>query len=246
MTDDTPGRMSRQSAPMLERRRRILAEARSMIAESGLEGLNIRELAERSRVVHRTIYNAFGSKENLLGFAIQEYFDDFDLIGGYLYDSTTIDGVIERLFTATSRNQQNLNWLRVVVSLYFSLTVEPTLRNLLLDVGRRMFVPALRDLRMRGQIEKGVDIDRLSVNLSNIRVAILHEWSIGLLSDSEFFNCTIDAVLTMLAGATRGDARRQIRAWLADFKDAGPASEAYISAARARLPINLSQHAVAD
>ena len=49
-----------------ERRARILASARRLIAERGFDGLTMRDLAAASRVSVPTLYNLFGGKQALL------------------------------------------------------------------------------------------------------------------------------------------------------------------------------------
>src|SRR3546814_18334025 len=65
------GTMTRGSAAMFARRRRILHEARRMMSEGGIDGLGMRELAERSGVSLRTLYTAFGSMEELIAAALR-------------------------------------------------------------------------------------------------------------------------------------------------------------------------------
>ncbi|WP_279380280.1 TetR/AcrR family transcriptional regulator [Sphingosinicella soli] len=56
------GRISsrqRYSSPLMqERRRRIMAEARALLAEGGEAGFNMRELSRRAGVSSRTLYHA--------------------------------------------------------------------------------------------------------------------------------------------------------------------------------------------
>ncbi len=58
-----PGLFEQQKA---ERRARILAAARRLIAARGYDGLTMRELAEASRVSVPTLYNLFGGKHAIL------------------------------------------------------------------------------------------------------------------------------------------------------------------------------------
>ena len=60
------GGMTNSSPAMFDRRRRILCAVRDLIRERGLDGFNIRELCRRAEVAQRTVYNAFGSKENTI------------------------------------------------------------------------------------------------------------------------------------------------------------------------------------
>lgn len=49
-----------------ERRTRILAAARALVAERGYDGLTMRDLAHAARVSVPTLYNLFGSKDAIL------------------------------------------------------------------------------------------------------------------------------------------------------------------------------------
>jgi AcrR family transcriptional regulator len=57
---------------MAERRQRILAAARRIIAGRGYEALTMRELARASRVTVPTLYNLIGGKEAVLAAAVEE------------------------------------------------------------------------------------------------------------------------------------------------------------------------------
>src|SRR6187200_1628947 len=57
-----------------ERRKRILAAARELIAERGYDGLTMRELAAASRVSVPTLYNLFGGKQAILLGELEETF----------------------------------------------------------------------------------------------------------------------------------------------------------------------------
>ncbi|MGH9362599.1 MAG: TetR/AcrR family transcriptional regulator, partial [Thermoanaerobaculia bacterium] len=58
-----------------ERRARILAAARELIAERGYEGLTMRDLAHASRVSVPTLYNLFGGKQAILLGELEETFE---------------------------------------------------------------------------------------------------------------------------------------------------------------------------
>ena len=57
---------------MAERRQRILAAARAIVARQGYEALTMRELARESRVTVPTLYNLIGGKEAVLAAAVEE------------------------------------------------------------------------------------------------------------------------------------------------------------------------------
>jgi AcrR family transcriptional regulator len=57
---------------MAERRQRILAAARGIIAERGFDALTMRSLARASRVTVPTVYNLIGGKDAVLVAAVEE------------------------------------------------------------------------------------------------------------------------------------------------------------------------------
>lgn len=57
---------------MAQRRETILAQTRAMLIDAGYNGLNMRELADRSGVAVSTIYNLFTSKDQLVAMAVAD------------------------------------------------------------------------------------------------------------------------------------------------------------------------------
>jgi AcrR family transcriptional regulator len=231
------GGMTNSSDAMFERRRRIVDEARKIIGHEGLDGFNIRKLCKRADVAQRTIYNAFGSKENVMALAIRQHFDSFESRIKFSSDPSSLEGVLEHQITTTLRSLEIPNYLRAVASLYFSPTIHPRIRSVLVEVGGRPYVSWLRLLVLQRQIEKGVEIDNLLIDLSNAQYAKVHEWGIGALSEKLFVDLTLQSVLILLAGAVRGAARTEVGAAFADFAAEGALKKRLISEARSRIKI---------
>ena len=228
------GGMTNSSPAMFDRRRRILDAVRELIREKGLDGFNIRELCRRADVAQRTIYNAFGSKENVLALAIREYIEDFFRNVSFETPADQFEGALERQITLVLRNLDLPEYVRAVGSLYFSPTIPPDVRAVLLAIGKRAWAPWLANLSGR-QIEPGVNIPRLCTNLSHLQFAILLDWVAGSITDDQLLPQTLIAVLDMIAGSIRGTALRQVRYIRADLIGSGPASTALIVRARARI-----------
>jgi AcrR family transcriptional regulator len=76
-----------------ERRARILAAARRLIAERGFDGLTMRDLAQASRVSVPTLYNLFGGKLALLVGELEETFVRVDTS----MRAARGDGFVERM-----------------------------------------------------------------------------------------------------------------------------------------------------
>lgn len=231
------GNMTNSSEAMFERRRRILSAARKMIDEVGPDGFSIRELSKRADVAARTLYNAFENKENIIALAIQGYFEAFNRTIRFDTDPASFEGALEHQVATTVRNQQIPNYLRTVASLYFSPSLHPAIRTVLLDVGTRYWRPWLNAVADQNGLVRGVDVEGLLVDLSNLQFAKVHEWGLGELDDRAFFDRTLDAVLLMLAGATKGSAQAEVKAAFRRLRRSSEYRTALFDQALSRLSV---------
>ena len=60
----------------LERRKRLLAAARELLARVGYDNVTMTALAEASGVTRPTLYNTFGTKDELLYEAVLEAYEE--------------------------------------------------------------------------------------------------------------------------------------------------------------------------
>ena len=60
------------TAGQRDRRERILSAARNQLAESGYEGLNMRDLASAAQVSTSTLYNLYQGKDTLILIALED------------------------------------------------------------------------------------------------------------------------------------------------------------------------------
>ncbi len=229
------GTMTNSSPAMFERRRRILREARRMIGEGNLESFNVRELCRRADVSSRTVYNAFGSREAVIALAIHDYFEAFHRSMIFVAPPASFEGAMERQIATTLRNMQIPNYLKAVAALYFSPTLDERIRTVLLGIGQRAWAPWLREMRVRRQLERTTDEKRLAIDLSDLQFAKIHHWGTGIIPAEVVLDATLLSVLTMLAGATRGDACIKVRNATAALCGATPAWQAMLADAEARI-----------
>jgi AcrR family transcriptional regulator len=211
------GTMTRGSEAMFARRRRILNEARRMLGEEGSD-LSMRELARRSAVSLRTLYNAFGSKESLIAAAIRQYFDKFLRAISDGRDTSEFDWALSAMIAINLRNRQIRPYLNALVGLYFSTAVDPAIRDELRQIAAGFMRPWFDLARARKQLRIGVDIDRAIGNIANLQYALNQEWLLGDIQDDGFVPAILEAVLSYLDGATRGVAQAAIDRLLVDLR----------------------------
>lgn len=211
------GGMSSSSPAMFERRRRILKEARRLIGQGHADGFSMRALCDRSGVAVNTLYNAFGSKENIIALAITQYFEDFHRSVTFDFAADTLPGVIEREIATTVRNLAIPEYVRAVTTLFFSATARPPVRSALINIAIRPYQPWFDHLRAARKLERGVAPERIAANLSALLYAQVQEWRIGEFDEAAFVGARLDAVLSYISGITRGTARQEVRAWWGDL-----------------------------
>lgn len=205
------GNMVNSSKAMFERRRRILREARKIISMQGPEALNMRDLGKRAAVSTRTIYNAFGCKETVIALAINSYFEKFISHVSFEDDARTFTGALIRQTTSTLRDVDVPHYMKAVGTLYFSPTLHPVIREVLLDMATRPWTRWLSHIRAQRQLEKGTHLPDLLIDLSNLQYAKIHEWVLGTIDDEAFVRMTLRSVLSFLMGVTRGEAKAAVR-----------------------------------
>lgn len=194
------------SEAMFRRRLRILDEVRKMIAEKGLEGVNIRTLSQKADVSQKTLYNAFKNKDNMIALAIRSYF--YSYLRRLVLDSDpeTLEGAMERQVTLTLRNLQIKNYLVAIASIYFSSRIAAGTHEVLTEIGRTPYVKWLN----RVDLSRDLKLEPVLADLSNLQYAKVHEWGIGMLSDDQFVVQTMRAVFTYLSGALQGADREAL------------------------------------
>lgn len=206
---------------ILDRRRRLLKEARHMIAEGGLENFSVRELCLRAGVAQRTLYNAFSNKDRVIAIAIRQAFDDFNTNVRYKTDPHSIAGSLDRTIAINRRNFRVRNYTKAVCAIYFGPStprdVWETLQQMSLNPNHEL----LSSLRARDQLEPWVNIDHCADTMANVQYATINDWCLGRLSDTEYLPHLVESMLLLLVGAVRGAARVEAETFLADLKRTG-------------------------
>lgn len=205
------------SARMFERRRRILEETRQLIAELGYDGFSIRSLCQRAEVAPQTIYKAFESKERLVALAIRHHYQSFTDRQHYLYETSTLQGVVERLIVNDIHMRSVRQYVSVLVAIYFSQTADSDLRVAASHTVMTSLHPWAVALREGGHIRRGLSNDSFVRAIVAALFSVSLEWCRGDISDDDFLGRKLEALLVYAAGATRGAAQKEVNSQLTDL-----------------------------
>ncbi len=217
--------LSYSSEHIIDRRRRLLTEARRMIAEGGLESFSIRKLCQRADVAQRTFYNAYESKDRLIALAIREAFDDFQKFISYRTDPSTLEGVVDRTLSTNRRNFKVRNYTKAIVSIYFSPNTSNDIWKTIQDMTQTGWTDWFNLLQARGQFKDWANPARVANEMANLQYSIVGDWCLGRIDDDEYLPALFIATLTLLIGATRGEVAEQAEGMLQAYHETGKLPE---------------------
>lgn len=206
------------SALMQERRQRILDETRRVIEENGIESLSMRELSKRANVAQRTLYNAFGSKDRLVGLVIQEtYLTQLSRMK-FATAPDTMEGVIERLARVCMHFGRKRNYLKAVMDLYFAPTVHRDTITMMRELSYGNSRPWLLQLEQRREISPFLSREQIEDDMTDLAFSVMRKWAIGDIGVARMADEAVRGFLVLAAGATTGEAQARALRTLAQRK----------------------------
>lgn len=195
------------SALMNERRQRILSETRRVIEENGIESLSMRELSKRADVAQRTLYNAFGSKDRIVGLAIQENYLEQVARMKFATAPDTMEGVIERLARVCMHFGRQRNYLKAVMDLYFAPAVHKDTIAMMRELSYANVRPWLQRLEQRRQLSSFLSREQIEGDMTDLAFAVMRKWTIGEIGVARMADEAVRGFLVLTAGATTGEAQ---------------------------------------
>jgi AcrR family transcriptional regulator len=217
--------LSYSSEQIIDRRRRLLSEARRMISEGGLESLSVRKLCQRADVAQRTFYNAYESKDRLIALAIREAFDDFQRFISYKTDPMTLEGLIDRTLSTNRRNFKVRNYTKAVVSIYFSSGTSNDVWMTIQDMAQVGWRDWLEILKARGCLKDWAVPSRIANEMANLQYSIINDWCRERLEDEEYLPALFTATLTLLIGTAKKEIASEAEDMLIAFHTTGQLPE---------------------
>src|SRR3546814_8084646 len=91
----------------------------------------MREISKRANVAPKTLYNAFGDRDRLIGCAIREVYDAVRQTAQFRTSDRTLEGLLDRAIVLNRGNLNARNYAQAVATIYFSPSTNPYLRSLL-------------------------------------------------------------------------------------------------------------------
>ncbi len=209
------------SSAMSLRRKRILHEARKLLADVGLENFTIRELSLRANVSTKTLYNAFGNRDYIIGTAIREVYDEVHGNLKFRTPDCTLRGLIDRALVINRGNIKSKNYAKAISSIYFSTPASSELRKTLQDMAIGNTSIWLNNLRDEKLLEDWVEVEYIARHFANVEYGLIFDWSSGGLSDDAYLNEFAKIILIITISITKGWQKSEAMLLMSELNDFG-------------------------
>jgi AcrR family transcriptional regulator len=184
MTAQTSVRAKRgpySSPRQQQRQRRILETARREITSVGYDALTMQQLAKASEVSTKTLYNLFGSKDELLLAAVADLLGNLEQQPAVLAAApglATLRAFTEAVFDQV---EETPRYAEVMAKSLFQAEPGHRLVEILLGNTLRVTAASLDSAKEGGELLAGTDTEALSQRLAAQQWGLILLWSKGLL-----------------------------------------------------------------
>ena len=204
-----------------DRRHRILAATRKMVADYGYEGMVMSQVAELAEVSPTTLYNLYNTKDELLLEALRELLvESYRRVGelsqgpGWKYLLSVVE------FGAETRASEPA-YAEAITDALLRAVPGDALTELLLRTVQEDFLHSLKAMATRSELKEEVDIEHLST------VLLGNYWSTFLLINKGMgeiarMRYTLEVnLLSVLIAASQGKCREDMESTLEAIRRKG-------------------------
>lgn len=195
----------------LERRRRLLAAARGLLGRVGYDNVTMKGLAEAAGVTAPTLYNTFGSKDDLLFEAVLEHYEQILEEAGPARGVRGLDRVISILTSTAEAMTREPQYVQTLMDSFRSRPGGRALSRALRLEGLQALVEAVEEMRSDGDLQEWVDPTVIATIISGLRRGVTIDWVSGRVAFDDLADMTICSACMMLAGVTTGEAAERCR-----------------------------------
>lgn len=195
----------------LERRRRLLAASRELLRRVGYENVTMKGLAEAAGVTAPTLYNTFGSKDELLFEAVLEHYEQLLEEAGPATGVRGLDRVIAILTSTAETMIREPQYVQTLMDSFRSRPGARALGRALRLEGLQALVEAVEEMRSDGDLQEWVDPNVTATIISGLRRGVTIDWVSGRVAFDDLADMTICSACMMLAGVTTQEAAERCR-----------------------------------
>lgn len=193
-----------------KRQQRILDCARQAISDVGYEALTMKDLAEASQVSIKTLYNLFGSKDELLLAAVVDLLADLAGLPDVQAAAPGIARLRANLDAASAQVVASPAYADTMARALFQASKDHRLVDVLLNNTREVIYKQLTKAREQDELLPGIDLAAAATTLAGHQWSVVLMWSKGLLATEEFEAAARRSQLLSLIPLCQGEQRDQL------------------------------------
>lgn len=194
------------------RRQRILAATRDLVAQNGYSGMIMRDVAIQAKVSPTTLYNLYNSKDELLFEALRDMVTESARRAANETDGPGYQYLLSHLHHVAEQTRQTPVFVEAIYHSLVRAAVGDSLTPLLLSSLRTDALGSLAAMSQRDELKSNANADALAVALMGVFWSSFISWTSGLLSLNDLESTMLRCHLSVLIPACRGKAKTDLEA----------------------------------
>ncbi len=203
-----------ESPRQLERQANILAATREMLADVGYHATTMRGLAERAGVVPGTLYNLYGSKDELVLTAVEDLLIEIGT-RAMAESEPGLSRILKMTEITAATMEQNPEYAEAMARALFRSEKDDPLTEVLYARSLPATLDSLKTAQAHGDMRDDVDLEVLARHMVAQGWGIVMAWIMGLIDLSDLSREYVRSfAMTLMTGATE-PARARLEALIA-------------------------------
>ncbi len=193
-----------------ERQQRILTVVREQITAVGYDGINVRDVAAASGVALKTLYNLYGSKDELLLAAVAELLNDVRQLEYVAGAEPGIPRLLGHTEAIATQIVETPAYADTMARTLFQAGRNHRLIDVLLGSSVRLVSENLQYAMSKGDLIETLDLKESAQVLAGHQWSIVLLWSKGLIALDSIPGAMLRSSLMSLIPLCRGARRAQL------------------------------------
>ena len=200
-----------------DRRERILRATRQIMGERGYDGLTMRDLAAEARVSVPTLYNLFGSKDQIL-------IAELESTAGSIAAAVPSAGLsfMQRFLVAFDAGMRSIEqapgFYRALTALVVTSEATQEMLQRIENAFVAILAPNLEAARRAGQLADWAEPELVARHIWGIQTAAFMAWGLGRMDFATFRFAAASGACHLLAGTVRGPFLVEVEARLHELR----------------------------
>lgn len=201
-----------------KRRQRVLAAAREMIQQHGVDKLRVRDLADAAGVATATLYNQFGGKDGIVELAMKEDYLERFSTSVIENQGQSPAAALQQLIAKSARDARDVpENTAAVLKFYFSAGSDDALRSVTHEGVKQFFLAILRDVSRRDELVPWAQVEWVADDMVSATYAVLLKWLQGNVPAEELEPRLLAMAALPCIAVSRGNSREEFEQLLSDL-----------------------------